>query len=363
MQEMALTPRRIAVDGMGGDYAPGVVVQGAAQAVTDFDLEIVLVGQEQLLKRELAKHKIPGGRITVHHASQVVDMGESPVQAIRKKKDSSVAVCIDLLKQKAVDAVVTAGNTGAAVAASTLNLGLLPGIKRPGIVVSIPTLHGISLAIDVGANVDPTPEHLFQYALMGDIYSRSICKKRRPAIGLLNVGEEESKGTTVTKEAYKLLRESDFNFIGNIEGRDFFTGKCDVIVCDGFVGNIVLKLTEGLFENLVEFIKKELSQNYLAQLGSFLCKSALLNIRKEANYEEAGGGQLLGLNGVVIISHGSSTAWAIRNAIKKAAQVVEFDVNGHIVTEITQRDKSKAEAGNHSSANSKPAQPHADDKK
>lgn len=333
---------RIAVDGMGGDRAPAVVVDGAVQAANDFDLEIVLVGQEQALKRELARHKVTGGRLSIHAASQVVEMGESPVQAIKKKKDSSISVSIDLLKQKTVDAVVTAGNTGAAVAASTLNLGLLPGIRRPGIIISLPTLRGISLAIDVGANIDPTPEHLVQYALMADIYSRTIYKKRHPTVGLLNIGEEESKGTDVTKEAYKLLRESGFNFIGNIEGRDFFTGKCDCIICDGFAGNVVLKVTEGIIENLAGLIQKELSKNYLAQIGAFLCKPALMSVRRETNYEEAGGAQLLGINGVVIISHGASSSWAIRNAVKKAAQVIEMDVNGYIVSEVTQREKVKS---------------------
>ena len=332
---------RIAVDGMGGDRAPQAVVDGAVQAANDFDLEVVLVGHEQALKRELARHKVPGGRLSIHHASQMVEMGESPVQAIKKKKDSSISVCIDLLRQKNVDGVVTAGNTGAAVAASTLNLGLLPGIKRPGIIISIPTLRGISLAIDVGANINPTPDHLVQYAHMADIYSRTIYKKRHPTVGLLNIGEEESKGTDVMKDAYKLLRESGFNFIGNIEGRDFFTGKCDCIICDGFVGNVVLKVTEGIIENLSGLIQKELSKNYLAQIGALLCKPALTSVRRETNYEEAGGAQLLGINGVVIISHGASSSWAIRNAIKKAAQVIEMDVNGYIVSEVTQRDKGK----------------------
>lgn len=332
---------RIAVDGMGGDYAPGVVVDGAVQAANDFDLEVVLVGQEQALKRELARHKVIGGRLSIHHASQIVEMGESPVQAIKKKKDSSISVCVELLKQKSVDAVVTAGNTGAAVAASTLNLGLLPGIRRPGIIIGLPTLRGISLAIDVGANVDPTPEHLLQYALMADIYSRMIYKKRHPTIGLLNIGEEESKGTELLKETYKLLRESSLNFIGNIEGRDFFTGKCDCIIFDGFVGNVVLKLTEGIIENLSGLIKRELSKSYLSQIGALMCKPALVNVRKETNYEEAGGAQLLGVNGIMIISHGASSSWAIRNAIKKAAQVIEMDVNGYIVSEVTQRDKAK----------------------
>lgn len=339
-------PERIIVDGMGGDHAPENVVEGAVQAANDFDLEIILVGQEQALKRELHKYKVTGGKISIHHASQTVGMGESPVSAIRKKKDSSIAVSIGLLKAGEGEAIVTAGNTGAAVAASTLNLGLLKGIKRPGILISIPTRSGISLAMDVGANIDPTPEHLFQYAVMADIYARTIFKKRQPAIGLLNIGEEEGKGTDIVKETYRLLREADLNFIGNIEGRDFFTGKADCIICDGFVGNVVLKVTEGLLENIGGLIQKELTKSFFFKIGALLIRPALINLKKETNYEEAGGAQLLGIDGVVIISHGSSSAWAIRNAIRKAAQVVELDVNSHIVQHFSQKDILKDKAKN-----------------
>lgn len=336
---------RIAIDGMGGDYAPQVVVDGTVQAVNSFsDIECILVGQEVALKRELNRHRVVGGKIFIHHASQVVEMGESPVSALKKKKDSSVAVCIDLLKRKEVDAVVTAGNTGAAVAASMLTLGLLPGIRRPGIAISVPTLRGISLAIDVGANIDPAPEHLLQYAVMADVYSRAIFKKRRPSIGLLNVGEEESKGTELMKEAYRLLRDSKLNFIGNIEGRDFFSGKCDCVICDGFVGNVVLKVAESLLEVLVRIIQKEFSKSYLTQFGAWLCSPALKSIKKDTNYEEAGGAPLLGINGVVIISHGGSSANAIRNAINVASQQVTMDINSQIVHEIEQRETSTSES-------------------
>ncbi len=330
---------RIAIDGMGGDKAPQVIVDGVVQAANMFDYELVLVGDEAALKRELNNYKVPGGRIFIHHASEVVSMGESPVNAIKRKKDSSVNVCTDLLKRKEVDAVVTAGNTGAAVASSMLNLGLLPGIKRPGIAISYPSAHGISLAIDVGANVDPTPEHLLHYAIMADIYSRGVLKKRNPSIGLLNIGEEEGKGTEVTKEAYKLLRESKLNFVGNVEGRDFFTGKCDCIVTDGFVGNVVLKIIEGVVGVVGSLFKKEIGKNPVATIGALLCKPALEAIQKETNYEEAGGAPLLGINGVVIISHGGSTAKAICNAIRAAATAVQFKVNDQIVSEIQQREK------------------------
>lgn len=327
---------RIAVDGMGGDYAPGVVVEGAVQAANDFaHLEIVLVGQTEILKRELNKHKVLGGKIVLEDAAEVVGMGESPVSAIRKKKNSSVGVCIDLLKSKTVDAVMTAGNTGAAVAASTLNLGLLPGIKRPGIAISIPTLHGISIAMDVGANLNPSPEELYQYAVMTEVYAQQMHKKKRPTVALLNIGEEESKGTEVLKEAYKILRESPLNFVGNIEGRDFFTGKVDCIICDGFVGNVVLKMCESILETAVEIFSRELKKNPITMLGAWLCKPAMEGVRKETNYEEAGGAPLLGVNGTVIISHGISSARAIRNAIRVAGDMVEQSVNANIIERIS----------------------------
>lgn len=327
---------RVAVDGMGGDYAPQVVVQGAVMAANDFyDLEIVLVGQTEVLKRELNRHKVLGGKIVLQEASEVVEMADSPVAALRKKKNSSISVAVELHKRKEVDAVMTAGNTGAAVAASTLMLGLLPGIKRPGIAISTPTLRGISVTMDVGANLNPSAAELFQYAIMADIYASAILKKKRPSIALLNIGEEESKGTEVLKEAYKLLRDSQLNFVGNIEGRDFFTGKADCIICDGFVGNVVLKMCESVLETAVAIISRELKKNPIAILGAWLCKPAMNAIRKETNYEEAGGAPLLGVNGNIIISHGMSSALAIRNAIRVSADLVMRQVNQQIVNEVT----------------------------
>lgn len=326
---------RVAVDGMGGDYAPRVVVDGAVLAANDFsDLEIILAGQPDALKRELNRHKVIGGKIVIEPASEVIGMGDSPVQAIRKKKDSSIHVCIELLRQGKADAFVTAGNTGAAVAASTLNLGLLPGIRRPGIAISTPTLHGISIAMDVGANINPSADELFQYAVMADIYARCIYNKKNPSIGLLNIGEEESKGTEVLKEAYKILRDSSLNFVGNIEGRDFFTGKVDCIICDGFVGNVVLKMCESMVETALSLLSRELKKNPVSLLGAWLCQPALSAIRKETNYEEAGGAPLLGVNGRVIISHGISSARAIRNAIRVAGETVIRKVNERIVEKI-----------------------------
>ncbi|MBP9865201.1 MAG: phosphate acyltransferase PlsX [Candidatus Omnitrophica bacterium] len=328
---------RIAVDGMGGDYAPAVVVDGAVQAANDFfDIEIVLVGQTDRLKHELNRHKVLGGKLVIQEAPEIVGMGDSPVASIKKKKNSSLGVCIDLLKNREVQAVMTAGNTGAAVAASTLMLGLLPGIKRPGIAISTPTLRGISIAMDVGANLNPSPNELFQYALMASIYAQEIFKKKNPSIGLLNIGEEESKGTDTLKEAYKILRDSPLNFLGNIEGRDFFTGKVDCIICDGFVGNVVLKMVESVLETGVELLSRELKKNPIAMLGALLCKPALSAIKRDTNYEEAGGAPLLGVDGTVIISHGISSAKAIRNAIRVGADMVSNQVNQRIVDQIAQ---------------------------
>lgn len=337
---------RIAVDGMGGDYAPAVVVDGAVQAANEFfDIEIVLVGQTDRLKHELNRHKVMGGKLVIHEAPEIVGMGDSPVAAIKKKKNSSVGVCIELLKNREVQAVMTAGNTGAAVAASTLMLGLLPGIKRPGIAISTPTLRGISIAMDVGANLNPSANELFQYALMASIYAQEIFKKKNPTIGLLNIGEEESKGTDTLKEAYKILRDSPLNFLGNIEGRDFFTGKVDCIICDGFVGNVVLKMCESMLETGVELLSRELKKNPIAMLGAWLCKPALSAIKSETNYEEAGGAPLLGVDGTVIISHGISSAKAIRNAIRVGADMVSNQVNQRIVDQIAQIAAAAAAKG------------------
>ncbi|MFC1809048.1 phosphate acyltransferase PlsX [Candidatus Omnitrophota bacterium] len=325
---------RIAVDAMGGDYAPQLIVQGACQAANDFDYEIVLVGREAAIKRELHRHKVLGGKIFIHNATEVVSMDESPVAAIKRKKDSSIAVCLDLLKRKEVDAVVTAGNTGAAVAAATLIVGLLPMVKRPGIAISLPTLKGLSLIIDVGANIDPKPDHLYQYAIMGDIFARTLHKKKKPTVSLLNIGEEETKGTEVLKETYKMLRDSNLNFIGNIEGRDLFSGKSDCIICDGFVGNVLLKIVESIADTIREILERKISNNLLAKFGALCLKPTLMDIKRDTDYTEAGGAPLLGIDGIVIISHGGSNEVAIRNAIKVAGSAVENDINGRIMREL-----------------------------
>lgn len=330
---------KIVLDAMGGDYAPQVTVEGALQAARDFGFDIVLVGDKDVIDRELKKYKDEKSKknITIVHASETVEMGESPTTAIRRKKDSSIAVAVNLLKEKKADALVSAGNTGAAVATIVLNLGLLPQIKRPGIAIMMPTLKGVSLIIDVGANIDPKPEHLLQYAIMADIYSRYILKKDNPKIGLLNIGEEASKGTELIKETYKLLSsQPGLNFIGNIEGKDMFSGKSDCIVCDGFIGNIGLKICESIAETMVAFFKKELGRNWLVRIGAGLCKPAFTAIQKEVDYSECGGAPLLGVDGNCIIAHGGSNTKAIRNAIKVAKEFIDYKINQHIVGRIGQ---------------------------
>ncbi|MSR76912.1 MAG: phosphate acyltransferase PlsX [Candidatus Omnitrophica bacterium] len=340
---------RVGVDGMGGDYGPAVIVEGAVLAANDFPhLEIVLVGQTDALKRELNRHKVLGGKIEIQEAPEVVGMGDSPVAAIKKKKNSSIGVAVELHKKKIVDAVVSAGNTGAAVAASLLILGNLPGVKRPGIAIGTPTLRGISVTMDVGANINPSAEELFQYAVMAETYARYIFKKKKPSVGLLNIGEEETKGTDALKEAYKLLRDSHLNFIGNIEGRDFFTGKADCIICDGFVGNVVLKMCESVLEVCMELIKREVKKNPISLLGAWLCKPTLNAIRQQTNYEDAGGAPLLGINGNIIISHGISSAKAIRNAIRVAGELVANRVNENIMDGLTLNLNSRADTSSQS---------------
>lgn len=322
---------KIAVDGMGGDHAPGVIVDGAVIAARELPVEIVVVGDQSRLDRELQRHQPAPATLTIHHASEVIGMEEPPALSVRKKRDSSINVMVELAKTHAVDAMVSAGNTGAMVCAATLGLRLLEGIERPGIAIVLPTLTGNTLLIDVGACIDPKPEHLIQFAVMGAVYSKMILGKPRPSVGLLNVGEEESKGTEFTKETFRLLEQTSLHFRGNIEGRDIYTGKCDVIVCDGFVGNITLKVSESMTKVIALLLRRELRRNPLTQFGAFLSLSAFKALRKKMDYAEYGGAPLLGVDGTCIICHGASSARAIRNAIRVAASSVTGHVNAEIL--------------------------------
>jgi glycerol-3-phosphate acyltransferase PlsX len=325
---------KIAIDGMGGDRAPQVIIDGVIAAAKEFDYDLVLVGDKTVLRRELSRYKEYPDNILIEHASEVVGMDEPPAITVRRKRNSSIAVGIELMKRGEVDAFISAGNTGAVVCSATLNLGLLPGIERPGISIVFPTFKGVSMLIDVGANIDPRPIHLLHYGIMGDAYSKYILGKAKPSIGLLSIGEEASKGTDFVKETHRLLEESKLNFAGNIEGQDVFTGRCDVILCDGFVGNVVLKVAEGIGAAITKLMKSQIKSRPIAKLGAILSKTAFMKLWRDLDYTEYGGAPLLGVDGRVIISHGSSTAKAITNAIRRGAEFKENELNRRIIEEI-----------------------------
>ncbi len=322
---------RIALDGMGGDHAPQEAVAGAILAAREYDCRITIVGDQNLVHSELEKHKNVPKNITVCHAGSFVRMDESAAISIRKKKDASVSICADLVRDGQADAIVTAGHTGAAVVATTLKWRLLEGVERPGIGILFPTLKTPTLLIDVGANIDTKPSHLYQYAVMGDVYFRYILKKSRPSIGILNIGEEETKGTEYIKEAHQLLNKSNLHFIGNVEGRDIFNGSVDIVVCDGFVGNVVLKVSESIADVIGKMLKHELKRSPMTLMGAMLAKPAFDALKKEIDYSEFGGAPLLGVGGNCIISHGSSNARAIKNAIRVAGEFVKYEINQHII--------------------------------
>jgi phosphate acyltransferase len=324
----------IALDAMGSDNAPAADVEGAVIAAREFNYRIILVGDKALIERELDKHRPVPENISIQHCPEVIGMHEQPVLSVRRKKQSSIVVLAKLAKEKKVDAIVGAGNTGAMVCAATLKCRLLDGIERAGIGVVMPTLKGAVLMIDAGANIDARPRHLLQYAIMGSAYSQYILNNPSPKIGLLNIGEEESKGTGSLKEAFGLLELSGLNFIGNIEGRDIFTGDCDVIVCDGLVGNVALKVSESTAHALTEMLKKSLKSGLMSKVGALLSRKAFHLFKKRMDYTEYGGAPLLGIDGTCIICHGSSTPKAIKNAIRVAGEEVIKNVNQHIVEKI-----------------------------
>jgi len=331
---------RIAIDAMGGDRAPRVVIEGAIKAASIYDYQILLVGDTRKINKFLNIYNgYPKKKIEIVHASETVKMGEPAAASFRKKKDSSIAVGLKLLKEKQADIFISAGNTGAVVTASTLTLKLLPHVERPGIAVIFPTLHEPTFMIDVGANIDAKPTHLFQYAVMGEAYYRYILKKEKPTVGILNIGEEESKGTDFIKEVRELLKKSKLSFVGNVEPREIFKGKVSVVVCDGFVGNIVLKVTEGFAEASTQFLKRELTKSLLPKIGAILSLPAYRAIKKKIDYTEYGGAPLLGVDGAVLIAHGASDAAAIKNAIRVAGEYVKQKVNEHIVEQLVEYGK------------------------
>lgn len=325
---------KIVVDAMGGDYAPENVVAGVVQALNEYsDVTIVLVGIKERIESELKKYKYPAGRIELVHAPEVVGMDEAATTSIRQKKNSSISIGINLLKKPEYGAFISAGNTGAVVAASTVFLGMIKGVDRPGIGCVIPTLKKFSFMIDMGANIAAKPEHLLQYAKMGKVYVQLVLGVDRPTVGLLNIGTEEGKGTGFEKEAQLLLESKEPSFIGNVEANEIYTGKAHCIVCDGYVGNVALKVSEGLMESVGQLLKREIKKNPFAILGAMILKSSLKEAKKSVDYSEYGGAPLLGVNGLVLISHGRSSPKAIKNAIRAAIKEVEHNVLAKIKEE------------------------------
>ncbi|MBI4841562.1 MAG: phosphate acyltransferase PlsX [candidate division NC10 bacterium] len=322
---------RVALDAMGGDQGPEVNVEGAVTAAREFGATVTLVGVEDELQRRLRQHDTRGLRLTVRHAPEVVEMGESPMAALRRKKHSSIRVGLELVKGGEADAFVSAGNTGAVMATALVVLGPLPGVERPAIAVVVPTLTGRAVLLDVGANVDCKARHLVQFAIMGNVYARDFLGLPRPRVGLLSIGEEESKGNELTREAFKELEdEASLNFIGNVEGRDVFNGTSDVSVCDGFAGNVALKISESVLETMFHLLREEIGKDLRGRAGSLLLLPAFRRFKRRVDPSEYGGAPLLGVNGVCVISHGRSTGKAIKNAIRAAGECVANKVISHI---------------------------------
>jgi len=339
---------KIALDAMGGDHGPAPCIEGAMQAAKEFDVEVILVGDETALKRECARLGVTDPRLSIRHAPQVVEMHESPAAVARKKRDSSIWIATELVKHGEASAVVSPGNTGASMVSSFFVLGLTKGVERPAIATSLPTLTGEAIMLDVGANVDCSAKHLEQFALMGNEYGKHLFRKPNPRVGLLSIGEEDSKGNEVTKEAFKLLKASSLNFIGNVEGREVYSGTADVVVCDGFIGNVALKISEGVAETIKKLLIKEISSSWLSRLAYPLIAGPLLNLKRKIDYAEFGGAPLLGVNGITIICHGRSSAKAIKNAIRRGKGMAEGRVH-----ELIQRDIEE------SIASPSPAEPSA----
>jgi glycerol-3-phosphate acyltransferase PlsX len=321
---------------MGSDRAPKPEVEGAIQAARRFGIPVALVGPEEMLRAELARHPFSRSLpITIVHASEVITMEDKAVQAVRAKRDSTIRVGLRLVRDGKASAFISAGNTGAAMATAKMVLGGLPGVDRPALVAIIPTAIGtVSTLLDVGANVDCKPHNLEQFAAMGDIYFRSMFGTARPRIGLLSIGEEESKGNELTREAFQLIKRLPLNFVGNVEGRDIYTGKVDVIVADGFVGNVALKTSEGVANLVRATLKETLAATITRQVGYLLSRSAFSDFKKRLDHTEYGGAPLLGVQGACFITHGSSNTNAIKNAIRVAAEFVEHDITANIEKEM-----------------------------
>jgi glycerol-3-phosphate acyltransferase PlsX len=327
---------RIAVDAMGGDFAPREIVDGAVRAAASLPSvgQIFLVGDQAAIERELRRSPAVSPKISIRHASEVVAMDESPAQAVRRKRDSSIGRAVDMVKQGEADAVVSAGNTGGIVVAATLKLRTLPGVERPALATVFPTRGRPCILLDAGANVECKPSMLAQFAVMGTVYSRIILGQARPVVGLLSIGGEEGKGTEVTKEAFRLIEKSHLNFRGNVEGHDLFEGETDVTVCDGFVGNAVLKTAESLAKMMIFWMRTEFKRSMLRRCGALLLAGGFKTLKSRLDPDAYGGAPLLGVNGVCIKTHGSSKANAVYHAIRAASESVHHHLNQAIVEEV-----------------------------
>lgn len=334
---------RIAVDAMGGDFAPGEIVPGCVDAVRKYPSvdKIILVGDETQITEHLRQCGGNEDRIEVLHASEVIEMGEAPAMALRRKKDSSISRAIELVKEGKADAVFSAGSTGAMVAGSSLKLRTLKGVDRPTIATVLPTQKHPVVLLDAGANPECTQKMLSQFAVMGDVYAREILGIPSPRVGLLSIGGEEAKGNDLTKQTYKLLWAAHLNFVGNIESHDMFAGDVDVVVCDGFTGNVVLKTGEAVARAMKSWFKDEFTASWSRKIGALLLKPAFKTISEKSNSESQGGAPLLGVNGIVYIGHGSSSRHAVCNAIRVIRDSVQHDINHHIIDDLARLSRAR----------------------
>lgn len=320
---------RIAIDAMGGDFAPEEIVKGAILASHELPVEIILVGKPDKLSQELKKYK-EKGKLPVVAASEVISMDDHPAQAVKQKKDASINVAVSLVKEGKADAVISAGNTGALMAAALFKLGRIPGVERPAIATEFPLPSGKVLLLDMGANVDCKPKHLEQFALMGSLYAQHVLHINNPRVGLLNIGEEKEKGNELTRETWPLLEKARINFVGNVESKEIMHGKADVIVCDGFVGNLILKFAESLAGVIFQLFKSEISKGLMSKVGLAFLFPTLLKLKQKITYDEYGAAPLLGISGVVFKAHGRSKCRAIKSAIRETMDAVSGDMVGYI---------------------------------
>src|SRR2546430_6017608 len=334
-----MTDVRIALDAMGGDHAPGEIVKGAVLAAREYPVEIILVGQEEVVRKELEAAGETQRTIDVVDAREVVEMDDTALAPLRKKRNSSVRVCANLVAEGRADAFVSAGNTGATWTSARAVMGMIEGVSRPALAAIVPSAKGHTLLLDVGANVETKPQHLREFAVMGHFYAQMLFDVEKPRVGLLSIGEEEGKGNDLTKETYRVLQETGLNFIGNAEGRDVYNGNADVVVCDGFIGNVVLKASEALGEFVSTTLRQEMTRTWKHKLGGLLAKSAFVGLKKRMDYSEYGGAPLLGVKGGCIVCHGRSNAKAIKNAIGVARNFAINKIDEKIMSKVNDLHK------------------------